>query len=95
MSDILRWPYGDTSPVVIPVESATVIEIGDLVYLDLGGRQARRLRWPTPAAKQPTKRPSTISSPAWPCSATRAGDTAPIRVATRGVFRVTLSVGRG
>ena len=35
MSDILRWRYGDTSPVVLPVDSATVIEIGDLVYLDV------------------------------------------------------------
>ena len=30
----MRWRYGDTYPVVLPVDSATVIEIGDLVYLD-------------------------------------------------------------
>ena len=34
MADTMRWRYGDTNPVVAPVDSATVIEIGDLVYLD-------------------------------------------------------------
>ncbi len=34
MTDNMRWRYGDTKPVVIPVDSATVIEIGDLVYLN-------------------------------------------------------------
>ncbi len=31
MTDKMRWRYGDTNPVVAPVDSATVIEIGDLV----------------------------------------------------------------
>ena len=34
MANTMRWRYGDTSPVMLPVDSATVIEIGDLVYLD-------------------------------------------------------------
>ena len=34
MSDRLRWRYGDTNPVVAAVDPSTVIEIGDLVYLD-------------------------------------------------------------
>ena len=34
MSDSMRWRYGDTNPVVLAVDSGTVIEIGDLVYLD-------------------------------------------------------------
>ena len=34
MANTMRWRYGDTSPVMMPVDSATVIEIGDLVYLD-------------------------------------------------------------
>ena len=34
MSNALRWRYGDTNPVLLPVESDSVIEIGDLVYLD-------------------------------------------------------------
>ena len=51
MSDILRWRYGDTSPVVIPVDSATVIEIGDLVYLDTeDAKPASSLAARTPSA---------------------------------------------
>ncbi len=34
MADSLRWRYGETNPIVLPVDSATVIEIGDLVYLE-------------------------------------------------------------
>ena len=34
MTDKMRWRYGDTNPVIAAVDSTTVIEIGDLVYLD-------------------------------------------------------------
>ena len=85
MSDILRWRYGDTSPVVIPVDSATVIEIGDLVYLDTddakpAGSQADG---GSEAANQETFH-DLFAGVAMQRS--RAGDTAPVRVATRGVF---------
>jgi hypothetical protein len=30
----MRWRYGDTNPVIAAVDSATVIEIGDLVFQD-------------------------------------------------------------
>ena len=46
MANTMRWRYGDTNPVVLPVDSATVIEIGDLVYLDTDDAQ--------PAARRPT-----------------------------------------
>ena len=36
MANTMRWRYGETNPVVLPVASATVIEIGDLVVLDTG-----------------------------------------------------------
>jgi hypothetical protein len=36
MSNKMRWRHGDTEPVLVPVASATVIEIGDLVYLSGG-----------------------------------------------------------
>ena len=36
MSSTMRWRYGETNPIVLPVASATVIEIGDLVYFDSG-----------------------------------------------------------
>ena len=85
MSDILRWRYGDTSPVVIPVESATVIEIGDLVYLDTDDAK--------PAGAQADAGTEAANQEAFhdffagvAMQRSRAGDTAPIRVATRGVF---------
>ena len=36
MSNVMRWRYGDTNPVVLPVASSTVIEIGDFVYQSSG-----------------------------------------------------------
>ncbi len=33
MSNIMRWRYGGTNPVTLPVDSATDIEIGDMVML--------------------------------------------------------------
>ena len=40
MSNIMRWRYGETNPVIIPVETGTAIEIGDLVYLSSGNAAA-------------------------------------------------------
>src|SRR3954447_2663411 len=34
MSNTMRWRYGDTCPVMLSVDSSTVIEIGDMLYLD-------------------------------------------------------------
>lgn len=36
MSNMMRWRYGETNPVVLPVQVGVVIEIGDLLYLDSG-----------------------------------------------------------
>ena len=36
MSNTMRWRYGDTNPVMAPVKSATVIEIGDMVWQEMG-----------------------------------------------------------
>lgn len=32
--DNMRWRYGDTNPVICPVDADTIIEIGDLVYME-------------------------------------------------------------
>jgi hypothetical protein len=85
MSDTLRWRYGETNPVVLPVDSATVIEIGDLVYLETddvrpASQQADQL---TEEANQGLFA-SKFAGVAMQRS--RNGDTAPIRVATSGVF---------
>lgn len=85
MSDILRWRYGDTSLVVIPVDSATVIEIGDLVYLDTDdAKPASSLADGGSEAANQESFHDLFAGVAMQRS--RAGDTDPIRVATRGVF---------
>jgi len=85
MSNIMRWRYGETNPVIIPVASATTIEIGDLVYLSSGNA--------LPAASQADQGSvannqklfhSNFAGVAMQQS--RSGDTNPIRVATSGVF---------
>lgn len=36
MANTMRWRYGDTNPVILPIVSAVVVEIGDLLYLENG-----------------------------------------------------------
>jgi hypothetical protein len=85
MSDKMRWRYGDTNPVVAAVDSATVIEIGDLVMLDTDdGKPASAFAWTTNLATTQDAFDDKFLGVAMQRS--RAGDTAPIRVATTGVF---------
>jgi Uncharacterized conserved protein (DUF2190) len=85
MSDALRWRYGDTSPVVLAVDSATVIEIGDLVYLDTDdAKPAGSLADAGTEAANQEAFHDAFAGVAMQRS--RDGDTTPIRVATRGVF---------
>jgi hypothetical protein len=93
----MRWRYGDTSPVQLPVDSATVIEIGDMVYLDTDDAK--------PASAQADQGTETGNQQLFhdlfagvAMQASRSGDTQPIRVATTGVFEfdclsTTLEVG--
>ena len=85
MANTMRWRYGDTSPVMLPVDSATVIEIGDLVYLDTDDAK--------PASAQADQGTEAANQEAFhdkfagvAMQASRNGDTQPIRVATAGVF---------
>ncbi|WP_442483996.1 hypothetical protein [Aeoliella sp. SH292] len=85
MANQMRWRYGDTSPVMLPVDSATVVEIGDLVYLDTDDAK--------PAGAQADAASLTGNQEAFhdkfagvAMQASASGDTAPIRVATSGVF---------
>ncbi len=85
MSDKMRWRYGDTNPVQAAVDAATVIENGDLLWLD--GDDAK------PASDLDA---SKLSNPPGEQFAgkflgvamqrSRNGDTSPIRVTTTGVF---------
>lgn len=97
MANTMRWRYGDTCPVVLPVDSATVIEIGDLVFLDIDDAK--------PASMQIDQGTELANQQLFhdifagvAMQASRAGDTQPIRVATTGVFEfdiasTTLEVG--
>lgn len=92
MANLLRWRYGETNPVMLPVDSATVIEIGDLVWLDTddvkpASAQADQL---TEAANQELFH-DKFAGVAMQHS--RAGDTDPLRVATTGVFEFAVASG--
>lgn len=85
MSDKMRWRYGDTNPVVAAVDSATVIEIGDLVWQDTDDAK--------PASDQADQGSESANQEALAdkflgvaMQRSRSGDTAPVRVATTGVF---------
>ncbi len=85
MSDKMRWRYGDTNPVVASVDSATVIEIGDLVYQDTDDAK--------PASAQADQGSEEANQAALAgkflgvaMQRSRAGETVPVRVATTGVF---------
>jgi hypothetical protein len=81
----MRWRYGDTSPVMLPVDATTVIEIGDLIYLETDDAR--------PASSQSDQGTEAANQELFhdkfagvAMQASRNGDTQPIRVATAGVF---------
>jgi hypothetical protein len=85
MSDVMRWRYGETNPIVLPVDSATVIEIGDLLYLDTDDAK--------PASSQADQGNKAANQSLLhnkfagvAMQRSRSGDTDPVRVATTGVF---------
>jgi hypothetical protein len=81
----MRWRYGDTNPVVLAVDSATVIEIGDLLYLDTD--DAKPASSQTDAGSEAANQDLFVDNfVGVAMQASRAGDTENIRVATTGVF---------
>jgi hypothetical protein len=87
MSNTMRWRYGDTCPVLLPVDSATVIEIGDLVYLDTDDAKpaSAQVDQGTKGSNQQMVHDFFAGVA---MQASRSGDTQPIRVATTGVFEL-------
>jgi hypothetical protein len=85
MSDKMRWRYGDTNPVVAAVDSATVIEIGDLVWQDTDdAKTASQLtNHGNEAANQEALANKFLGVA---MQRSRSGETSPVRVATTGVF---------
>jgi hypothetical protein len=85
MSNVMRWRYGETNPVVLSVDGSTLIEIGDLVYLstDHAYPAATQANQGSITANQQLFH-SVFAGVAMQCSPVGATD--PIRVATTGVF---------
>lgn len=85
MSDVMRWRSGDTNPIMAAVDSAVVIEIGDLVYLDTNDAKpaSSQADQGTEAANQELFTDKFLGVA---MQRSRNGDTDPIRVATTGVF---------
>ena len=87
MTDKMRWRYGDTNPVVAAVNAATVIEIGDLLWQDVDNAK--------PASALAGQGDKAVLQEAFAfkflgvaMQRSRAGETAPLRVATTGVFEM-------
>ncbi len=91
MANRMRWRYGDTNPVMLAVDAATVIEIGDLVYLD--GDDAKPAEamsdQGTTSANQQLLH-DNFAGVAMQRSA--AGEAGAVRVATTGVFEFDCEV---
>jgi hypothetical protein len=85
MANQMRWRYGDTAAVMAAVASETVIDIGDIVYLDTNQiKPASALADAgTKAGNQEALHDKFLGVA---LQRSRAGDVAPVRVATSGVF---------
>lgn len=87
MANKMRWRYGDTRPVMLPVDSATVIEIGDVVYLDTDDVKpaSSQTDGGTLGTNQETLHDNFVGIA---MQASGDGDVADLRVATAGVFEL-------
>jgi hypothetical protein len=90
MPDNFRYRYGDVRPVRVAVASATVIEIGDLVYLASGAALpfSAQADLGTKAQNQEGAHDAFIGVS---LSRSRNGDADPITIATAGVFEFDLA----
>jgi hypothetical protein len=85
MSNTMRWRYGDTNPVMMPVVAEAAIEIGDLVFLQSGSAYpASNLEDAGSEAGNQEAFHDAFIGVAMQCSP--ADSTDPIRIATSGVF---------
>lgn len=85
MANVMRWRYGDTSPVMLAVDADTVIEIGDLLWLDTDDAK--------PASAQADQGTEALNQELFKdtfagvaMQASPAGQAGMVRVATSGVF---------
>lgn len=92
MANVMRWRYGDTNPVLLPAAEFQAIEIGDLVYLSNGqAATADSLAdQGTKAANQEAFHDDFVGVA---MQASASGETAPIRIATSGIFEYVMASG--
>ncbi len=85
MANTMRWRYGDTNPVTLPVNTGYTIDIGELVYLDVNSAKpvSSLSDQGTLAANQEMMHDKFLGVA---MQATDAGGAAAIRIATSGVF---------
>jgi len=85
MANTMRWRYGETNPVMMPVLEGYVVEIGDLVYLDEQSAKSASSQpdLGTLAANQEALHDGFLGVA---MQASPSESTEPIRVATSGVF---------
>ena len=88
MADQMRWRYGDTNPVVAAVDSATVIEIGDLLWQDTNDAKPASHVGVSNTQLDVAQQGFARLFLGMAMQRSRNGDTAPIRVATTGVFEM-------
>ena len=87
MSNKMRWRYGDTNPVVVSVDASTIIEIGDLLWLDANYAKPDALNTNgLGLSDRQTDFASKFLGVAMQQS--RDGDVSDIRVATTGIFEL-------
>jgi len=85
MADRMLWRYGETNPVMAAVDSAQVIEIGDLLWLNTDdARPASQFSYGASLTATQESFVDVFLGVAMQRS--RSGDTAEIRCATSGVF---------
>lgn len=92
MSNVMRWRWGETAPVVSAVDKESEIFVGDLLWLDNG--RAKPASALAPAANPGSTRESFARQfLGVAMQYSPAGEERPIRVATRGVFELETSPG--
>jgi hypothetical protein len=85
MTNVMRYRYGEDNPRLFAVDSSTVIEIGDLLWLDTDDvKPASDLTWNTDLATTQADFAAKFAGIAMQASA--EGETDEVRVATTGIF---------
>lgn len=88
MANTMRWRYGDTNPVMLPVASDVDVEIGDMVFLDSGAAKPASVQVDqgSSAANQTVFHENFVGVA---MQASPLGEASSIRIATTGVFEFT------